>query len=518
MPAATASHSTRRSIWTNKMCFLTHGVAWSRGWLTYGVAWSRGWLAQADRFRVAARFLSDLIGARVDHLALWRWLRRTSHAAGPEIDEATQASLGRGTLPDVTDPGPGCYGELDGGMHRSRGDPRGPVQARVVEIRSRLGPSGLRFASNAGSISLPRAFPNEMPRDIVRCSWCMPNAFAYPLSNNVVKDRDNTSGSRSVATNHPGEVVEPMDPLVYPRYAGPSTFARLPRVDDAPTFDVAIVGVPYDSGVTYRPGARFGPAGIRQASRLLRPYHHDFKVRPFHDQQVVDAGDIACNPFDVSQAYAEIQRSVSQLLGGGERVISLGGDHSISLPLLRAVSSQEGPVTLLHFDAHLDTFDTYFGQNFTHGTSFRRASEEGLIDTERSLHVGIRGPVYDETDIAEDGELGFMIIPARVFEDQGVAGVASAIRDRLGNAQTYVSIDIDVLDPAYSPGTGTPEPGGISTRELLGVLENLSGMSILSADLVEVSPILDHAEITSTAASRIVYELLSLMALSSAPR
>jgi len=320
------------------------------------------------------------------------------------------------------------------------------------------------------------------------------------------------------ASHGDGQPVGPVDALVVPRFAGPSTFARLPRRDQVERCDVAIVGIPFDSGVTYRPGARFGPMAVRAGSRLIRPYHLPLDVEPFADQQVADGGDIACTPFDIPQAIREIQAGAEETLTGAGRMVAIGGDHTIALPLLRAVNRRFGPVALVHFDAHLDTWNTYFGQPYTHGTPFRRAAEEGLLQMDRSVHVGIRGPLFSRSDVTEDGELGFAIVQSADMDALGPAGAAERIRERVGDRPVYVSIDIDVLDPSHAPGTGTPEAGGLSSRELLGTLRALAGMSIVSADLVEVAPTYDHAEITAVAASHVIYEVLALMAKTPAPR
>ena len=307
-------------------------------------------------------------------------------------------------------------------------------------------------------------------------------------------------------------IVGPVDGRVVPRYAGLSTFARLPRVEDVGRVDVAVLGVPFDSGVSYRPGARFGPAHIRQSSRLLRTYNPCLDVAPFSGHQVADAGDVACNPFDIGEAIAQVEAAATAHLAAGARLLTLGGDHTIALPLLRAVQARHGPVAVLHFDAHLDTWDTYFGEPFTHGTPFRRASEEGLIDMSHSMHIGIRGPLYDRVDLADTERLGFQTIHCVEVGELGVGGTVARMRERLGGGPVYVSIDIDVLDPAHAPATGTPEAGGMTSRELLGVLRGLAGLRIVSADIVEVSPAYDHAEITGIAAAHVGYELLSVMA------
>ncbi|HTZ43123.1 MAG TPA: agmatinase [Jatrophihabitans sp.] len=308
------------------------------------------------------------------------------------------------------------------------------------------------------------------------------------------------------------EPIGPVDASRVPRYAGPATFARLPRREDVPGADVAVLGVPFDSGVSYRPGARFGPAHIRQSSRLLRPYNPALDVSPFAGQQVVDAGDLPVNPFDIGQAIAEIQRGAAELTATGARLLTLGGDHTIALPLLRTLHARHGPLAVLHFDAHLDTWDTYFGEPYTHGTPFRRAAEEGLLDPLHCLHIGIRGPLYDARDLPESADLGFATVHAVELESDGVTGVIERMRDRLADRPVYVSVDIDVLDPAHAPGTGTPEAGGLTSRELLAILRGLAGLDLVSADIVEVSPAYDHAELTGIAAAHVGYELLSVMA------
>lgn len=308
------------------------------------------------------------------------------------------------------------------------------------------------------------------------------------------------------------EPVGPPDASVNPRFAGFATFARLPRIDEVGAADIAIVGVPFDSGVSYRPGARFGPAHVREASRLLRPYNPVQDVEPFSTQQVADAGDIAANPFDIPEAVRQIEEGARTLTSEGARLLTIGGDHTIALPLLRNVARQHGPVTVLHFDAHLDTWDTYFGAPMTHGTPFRRASEEGLIDLEASLHVGTRGPLYGKADLNDDARLGFAIIGSHEFETHRVSEILERMRARLGDRPLYVSIDIDVLDPSHAPGTGTPEAGGLTSRELLAILRGLDGSRIVGADVVEVAPAYDHAQMTAIAASHVLYELMSVMA------
>ena len=309
--------------------------------------------------------------------------------------------------------------------------------------------------------------------------------------------------------------IQPVSGTIVPRFAGPSTFARLPELRDVSRCDIAILGIPFDAGTSYRPGARFGPQSIRQASRHLRTqYHPSYDTEPFVEQQVADAGDISCNPFNIEEAVGQIQMAATEMLGKVDSIISLGGDHTIALPLLRAVNHFHGPVALVHFDAHLDTWDTYFGAPYTHGTPFRRAAEEKLFLDHASMHVGIRGPLYSRDDLDNDEELGFKVVHCDEFQKEGLDHVASRIKERVRDNPMYLSIDIDVLDPAHAPGTGTPEIGGISSRELLGVLREFDGLNIISADVVEVSPAYDHAELTSLAAATIVYEIINLLAQS----
>ncbi len=317
-------------------------------------------------------------------------------------------------------------------------------------------------------------------------------------------------------SQHPGDsapILGPADASVVPRYAGPATFAKVPRIDEATAdVDVAVVGVPFDSGTSYRPGARFGPAHIRESSRLLRPYNPSQNVLAFAEQQVVDAGDIAANPFDLATAIQQIEAGARDLLGRAKRLVVLGGDHTIALPMLRAVCAAHGPVAVVHFDAHLDTWDTYFGAPYTHGTPFRRAMEEGLIDLSAAMHIGIRGPLYDEMDLTRDRDLGFAAVQSDEVADIGPVGVAERIVARVAERPLYVSVDVDVMDPAFAPGTGTPEAGGLSSRELLRILRGLAGCNLVGVDVVEVAPAYDHASITGVAASHVAYEAISLMA------
>ena len=307
--------------------------------------------------------------------------------------------------------------------------------------------------------------------------------------------------------------IGPIDASKTPRFAGPASFARLPRLDQVSHADVVVAGVPFDSGVSYRPGARFGPTHVREASRLLRPYNPALDVSPFDIAQVADAGDIAVNPFNIHEAIETIEAAAVELTMNDTALVTIGGDHTIALPLLRAAAQKHGPVALVHFDAHLDTWDTYFGAEYTHGTPFSRAVEEGILDTEALSHVGTRGPLYGKKDLEDDRRFGFGIVTSSDIYYQGVVEVVDKLRQRLGNRPVYVSIDIDVLDPAHAPGTGTPEAGGMTSRELLEILRGFRGLNLIGADVVEVAPAYDHAEITSVAAAHVAYDLVSLLAM-----
>jgi agmatinase len=228
---------------------------------------------------------------------------------------------------------------------------------------------------------------------------------------------------------------------------------------------------------------------------------------------VVDAGDVAVNPFNIGEAIETLQQEAEALTANGTRLVTVGGDHTIALPLLRAAAKKHGPVALLHFDAHLDTWDTYFGEPYTHGTPFRRASEEGILDTSALSHVGTRGPLYGKRDLEEDRRLGFGIVTSGDVLRRGVAETVDALRQRIGDRPLYVSVDIDVLDPAHAPGTGTPEAGGMTSRELLEILRGLRDLNLIGADVVELAPAYDHAEITAIAASHVAYDLVSLLSL-----
>lgn len=311
----------------------------------------------------------------------------------------------------------------------------------------------------------------------------------------------------------PAEPIAPVSGTSVPRYAGAATFVRLPTIQDVSDYRVAVLGAPFDGGTSYRPGARFGPMAVRQASRHLRPHFHvELDSAPFAQVQVVDAGDVACTPYGIEAAVAQIESMARDVLGDGERaIVAIGGDHTIALPMLRANHARHGKLALVHFDAHLDTWDTYFNAPLTHGTVFRRAAEEGLLAQDKSIHVGVRGPLYERADLAADRDLGFTAIRASDVDRLGVAGVVDRVRRRVGDCPVYLSVDIDVLDPAFAPGTGTPESAGLTSRELLAMLRGLDGLNIVAADVVEVAPAYDHAETTCLAAATVVFDMITLL-------
>ena len=252
------------------------------------------------------------------------------------------------------------------------------------------------------------------------------------------------------------QILGPVDAAQVPRWAGSGTFARLPRLDEVEHADVVVAGMPWDTGVSYRPGARFGANHVRESSRLLRPFNPAQSHSPFAGVQVADAGDIIGNPFDIEEALAAMQAGARELTEGGTRLVTIGGDHTIALPNLRNLAERHGKIALLHFDAHLDTWDTYFGAEYTHGTPFRRAFEEDLLDTDALCHVGTRGPLYGTEDLDDDARFGFGIVSSADIYRLGVDRVVQILRERIGDRPLYVSLDIDVLDPAHAPGTGTP--------------------------------------------------------------
>lgn len=297
-------------------------------------------------------------------------------------------------------------------------------------------------------------------------------------------------------------------------YAGIATFGRCPHVVEPTAADGAVLGVPYDSSTSYRSGCRFGPRAIREQSLLLWGYNNRLNVAPFRNQKVVDAGDVDVVPVDIVATHREIEAKADSWINAGAKLLTLGGDHSIALPLLRSHARKHGPVAVVHFDAHPDTWDSeYPGQKYSHGTPFIRAIEEGLIDTAAYVQLGIRGPTSGPQDYADALKLGARMITLDEVRSRSLTGVIDEVRERVGDRKTYVTLDIDCVDPAFAPGTGTPEVGGFTSWEILQLVRGLKGLNLIGFDLVEVSPPFDHSGITSILAANLAFEFLSLTAL-----
>ena len=303
---------------------------------------------------------------------------------------------------------------------------------------------------------------------------------------------------------------EPTDALTYARFTGVPTFMRLPQISDPEELEVALVGVPFDGGTTYRAGPRFGPRHIREQSAIIRPWNPVLEVNPFSKHRTADFGDLPVNPLSIEDTFRRIERGIQPLVDGEVRCVCVGGDHSISLPLLRAVARKHGPVSLIQFDAHNDLWDEYFGSKYSHGTPFRRAFEEGLLKDGSVLQVGLRGQVYSEEDFDFAREHKVKMVTAEEFHRQGIAAVQKLLRTFRGKA-VYVTLDIDVVDPAYAPGTGTPQVGGLTSMHILELVRALRGLQIVGCDLVEVSPPYDTGEITSLLAANLLFELLCVL-------
>ncbi|CAN5577696.1 agmatinase [soil metagenome] len=305
---------------------------------------------------------------------------------------------------------------------------------------------------------------------------------------------------------------KPADSFETPRFSGVRTFMRLPNVRDLENADAAIVGAPFDTGSSFRVGARFGPEGIRSTSHLLRPYNPSQDVSIFDHLSVIDYGDVPVVPGFINESYEKIAEGLEEIHQAGVVPIVLGGDHSIALPELRAAVAVHGPLALVQFDAHADTWDAYFGKKYNHGTVFRRAVEEGLLDASRSIQVGMRGPLYEPEDLEASREIGFDLVTTDEVREVGIPEIISRIQERVGDSKTYVSFDVDFCDPAYAPGTGTPEVGGFTSREGQEFLRGLVGLKIVGGDVVEVYPAYDPAEITAFLGANAAYEILSLIA------
>lgn len=307
----------------------------------------------------------------------------------------------------------------------------------------------------------------------------------------------------------------PPDATMAPRYTGPRTFARLPHVEvPHEDVDVAVIGVPFDTATSFRTGARFGPEGIRSASALLRPYHPPLDIDVFGTLSAVDGGDLAITPGNAQRTAGQIDAGLQPVIRAGIVPLVLGGDHSIVLGELRAQAAVHGPVGIVLFDAHADTWDQYYGEKYFHGTPFRRAVEEGLVDPSRSLLAGMRGPLYAASDVEQPREMGFQVIAGEELQALSPGEYGDLVRQRIGDGPTYMSFDIDVLDPAFAPGTGTPEVAGLYPREALAFLRSLAGIPFSGFDVVEVSPAYDSAgQVTALHGAAVAYEMLALLAV-----
>jgi guanidinopropionase len=305
----------------------------------------------------------------------------------------------------------------------------------------------------------------------------------------------------------------PRNPFVSPRFGQIATFMLLPAAPSPAGLDVALMGIPYDGGTSYRPGARFGPRAVREQSSLIRSWHPVLKVHPFERLRVADCGDVDVIPISIEETYAAVSRRIDELSAAGAIPLCVGGDHSVTLPILRSLARRHGPLGVVHFDAHPDTWDEYFGHKFFHGTPFRRAVEEGVVDARRFIQIGIRGPLYGPEDFAFHDEHGIEAIRIEAVKEQGVGWVTGRL-ERLRGGPVYCSFDIDAVDPAFAPATGTPEVGGLTSYEALSLVRGLQGLGLVGADIVEVAPPYDGpGQITALLAANLMFELVCQFAL-----
>jgi agmatinase len=299
----------------------------------------------------------------------------------------------------------------------------------------------------------------------------------------------------------------PLDALVHARSSGIATFMRLPHIPQPEELDIALLGIPFDGGTTYRPGPRFGPRHVRAQSVLIRGWNPVLNVNPFAKYRIADYGDLSVNPLSIEDTFRRVEDQMKPLHEAGTRCVSVGGDHSLSLPLLRAITKRHGPVGVIQFDAHNDLWDEYFGSRYSHGTPFRRAIEEELILKGAFLQVGLRGQVYSQHDFDFAKKHKVIMITAEEFHAGGIALFRRQLKAFRGKP-VYITLDIDSVDPAYAPGTGTPQVGGFTSIQILELVRALRGLDIVGCDLVEVSPPYDTGEITSLLAANLLYELL----------
>lgn len=305
----------------------------------------------------------------------------------------------------------------------------------------------------------------------------------------------------------------PLDAMEYPRFEGIRTFMRLPHTTNLNNVDFLIAGIPFDTGATFRVGARFGPSGIRDNSLLLRPYNPAQDIEVFKYCSGIDYGDIPIVPGYLPESHKLIEQETANLFQPNIVPIFMGGDHSISLPILRSIKKKHGPVGLIHFDAHSDLWHGYYDNKDTHGTPFRRAIEEGLIDVSLSSQIGLRGPLYDKNDFSMSKDAGLLSITGPELHSMGIQKALSLVKNRIGNKKAYLTFDIDFIDPAFAPGTGTPEAGGFTGYDAISFVRGLKEINFIGFDMVEVMPPYDPAHITSLLAANIIYEFISLIAI-----
>jgi guanidinopropionase len=307
--------------------------------------------------------------------------------------------------------------------------------------------------------------------------------------------------------------VEPVSGIVLPRFAGIATFMRLPYAADPAAVDIGLIGVPWDGGTTNRAGARHGPRAIRDQSSLIRRIHPVTRTAPYHLARVADLGDVPVNPADIADTLGKIERFYARVRAAGAVPLSAGGDHLVTLPIFRGIVDRQRPVGMVHFDAHSDTWDSYFGDfKYTHGTPFRRAVEEGLLDPRRTVQIGIRGSLYAADDLDWALAQGIRIIGIEEYFRLGPEKVIAEARRIVGDGPTYVSFDVDSLDPVYAPGTGTPEIGGFSTFEAQQMIRGLRGLDLIGGDVVEVSPPFDQGGATALVGATMMFEILCVLA------
>ena len=304
---------------------------------------------------------------------------------------------------------------------------------------------------------------------------------------------------------------QPLSGNELPRFGGIATFMRLPGNTDPADLDVALVGVPFDIGTSNRPGARFGPRGIRAESVLLRPYNMSTRAAPFDSLRIDDTGDVASSPYDLLAAVEAIEAHFDELLGHGVVTATMGGDHTVVLPILKAMAERHGPVGLVHVDAHTDINDTMFGSKIAHGTPFRRAVEAGVLDCDRVVQIGVRGTGYEADDFDWSRRQGFRVVQAEECWHRSLEPLMGEVRDQVGGGPVYLSFDIDGLDPAFAPGTGTPEVGGLTVPQALEVIRGCRGLELVGCDVVEVAPIYDTGGTTSLVGANLLYEMLCVL-------